>query len=88
MDISERFLDRPLFVQLRGQEIPFDFFPGLDTHFSEVTGGVVDIDLQLHGTTRAPYLHGDLWMQAERIHYPRFNQTLTNATFQLKAKTR
>ncbi len=86
MDISERFLDNPLSVQLSGQEIPLHFFPGLDTHFSEITAGVIDINLQLLGTPRAPYLHGDFSVQADRLYAHRFNQTLTDATFQLKAQ--
>lgn len=85
VDISERFLDEPLDVQLRGQELPLNFFPWLDTVFLEAEG-VVDINLALQGTTRSPHLHGALSLQAGRLHLNTFNQILTNATLQLKAQ--
>ncbi len=111
MDISERFLTEPLDVQLRGHELPLNFFPGLvqvfskeklqqkpptrassryqqpqRTEYSARNDGVVDINLALQGTTRSPHLHGEVSVQAARLHLNTFDGLLTNVTLQLKAQ--
>ena len=67
VNFSERFLEAPIEVHLRGNELPLTCFPGIDAVFSEAEDGVVDIDLTIQGTTRTPYLQGDV-----SLHLPKF----------------
>ena len=86
IDLSERFLEAPIEVRMRGEELPFSFFPGVDTVFSEVEEGVIDIDLTLQGTTRAPYLQGVVSLHAPKVRLNNFNQPFENVIVQLKAR--
>ena len=47
------------------------FFPGFDKVFSEADG-VTDIDLTLKGTTRTPYLDGNVYFHAPHLHLKKF----------------
>ncbi len=85
IDLSERFLEAPIEVYLRGNELPLTFFPGVDAVFF-ATESVVDIDLKLQGTTRAPYLEGDIFFQAPQLHLNNFDQQFENVTVQLAAR--
>lgn len=86
LDFSERFLEAPIEVHLRGNELPLTFFPGIDAVFSEAEEGVADIDLTLQGTTRTPYLQGNVNLQAPKIGFNNFSQSFENVTVQLKAR--
>ena len=66
LNISERFIDAPINVQLTGKELPLTFFPWLDYIFSEAEG-VTDISLTLQGTTRTPYLKGNVFLFAPHL---------------------
>ncbi|RKU19018.1 hypothetical protein C6501_01720 [Candidatus Poribacteria bacterium] len=86
IDFSERFLDVPIEnVRLTGKELPLTFFPGVDAVFS-ATESVVDIDLKLQGTTRTPYLEGNVFFQAPHLRLNNFNQPFENVTVQLAAR--
>ncbi len=85
IDLSERFLDVPIMVQLNGTELPLNFFPGFDNVFSEADG-VTDIDLTLKGTTRSPYLEGNVYFHAPHLHLKKFYPPLKNVEVQLKAR--
>ncbi len=85
IDLTERFLETPIEVHLRGNELPLTFFPGVDAVFSAAEG-VVDIDLKLQGTTRTPHLDGDIFFQAPQLHLNNFNQQFENVTVQLAAR--
>ena len=84
IDFSERFLDVPIMVQLNGRELPLNFFPGFDNVFSEADG-VTDIDLTLKGTTRTPYLDGNVYFHAPHLHLKKFYPPLKNVEVLLKA---
>ena len=84
MDISERFLAEPINMRLRGSELPLDFFPGIDTLFSEVDG-TVDIDLALQGTSRDPYIAGNVSLEAPQLHLKDFHEPIQNVKMRLKA---
>ena len=84
MDISERHLTESIDLHFRGSELPIDFFPGVDTFFSE-TDGTVDIDLALQGTSRAPYIAGNVSLEALRLGLKNFHEPIQNMKFQLSA---
>ena len=86
VNFSERFLDAPIEVHLRSNELPLTFFPGIDNVFSEAEEGVADIDLTLQGTTRTPYLQGSVNLQVPKIGFNNFSQSFENVTVQLKAR--
>ncbi len=85
VNFSERFLEAPIEVNLRGNEIPLTFFPGIDAVFSEAEGGVADVNLTIQGTTRTPYLQGDVSFQVPELRLNNFNQSFENVDVQLKA---
>ena len=83
MDISERFLAEPINMRLRGSELPLNFFPGIDTLFSEADG-TVDIDLALQGTSRSPYMVGNISVEALQLHLKDFHEPIQNMKMRLK----
>ena len=84
MDISERFLAEPINIRLRGSELPLNFFPGIDTLFSEADG-TVDIDLALQGTSRDPHITGNVSLEAPQLHLKNFHEPIQNMKMRLKA---
>ncbi|MDE0467405.1 MAG: translocation/assembly module TamB domain-containing protein [Candidatus Poribacteria bacterium] len=84
MDISERFLAEPINMRLRSSELPLNFFPGIDTFFSEADG-TIDIDLALQGTSRDPYIMGNVSLEAPQLHLKSFHEPIQNMKMRLKA---
>lgn len=84
LDLSDRFLDAPLNVQLVGKELPLSFFPGVNAVFIEADG-VTDIDLALQGTTQNPYLNGNVFCEANKLRLNTLNQQFERVRLQLKA---
>ncbi len=82
MDISERHLGEPINLHLQGSELPIDFFPGVDMLFSE-TDGTIDIDLALQGTTRTPYMMGNVFLEALQLDLHNFHEPIRNMKLQL-----
>ena len=72
LDISERFIAAPIDVRLRGSELPFNFFPGIETVFSEADG-TVDIDLGIQGTSQSPEVVGTLFVEALKLRLKDFH---------------
>ena len=73
MDISERFIaETPIDVRLRGSELPLNFFPGIETVFSEADG-TVDIDLGIQGTSQSPYAVGNVFVEALQLRLKDFH---------------
>ena len=85
MDISERFIAAPIDVRLRGSELPFNFFPGIETLFSEADG-TVDIDLGIQGTSQSPYVVGNVFVEAPQLHLKDFHEPLQNMQMHLSAR--
>lgn len=86
MDISERFIaETPIDVRLRGSELPLNFFPGIETLFSEADG-TVDIDLGIQGTSQSPYVVGNVFVEAPQLHLRDFHEPLRNMQLQLSAR--
>lgn len=84
MDISERFLAEPINMRLRGSELPLNFFPGMDTLFSDADG-TVDIDLALQGTSRDPHIVGNVSLEAPQLHLKDFHEPIQNMKMRFKA---
>ena len=85
MDISERFIAAPIDVRLRGSELPLNFFPGIETFFSEADG-TVDIDLGIQGTSQSPYAVGNVFVEALQLRLKDFHEPLQNMQVQLSAR--
>ena len=85
MDISDRFLEAPINVHLRGSELPLDAFPGMDTLFSEVDG-TVDIDMAIQGTSRTPHAVGNVFLEALQLRLKNFHEPLQNVQLQLSVR--
>ncbi len=82
--VAERFLEKPMAVRLRGNELPLAFFPRVAEVISEHEG-VVDIDMRIVGTTRAPRLSGSVSVLAPHLRLRDFPEPIHNATLHLKA---
>ncbi len=85
MDISDRFIAAPIDVRLRGSELPLNFFPGIETVFSEADG-TVDIDLGIQGTSQSPYAVGNVFVEALQLRLKDFHEPLQNMQMQLSAR--
>ena len=85
LDISERFITAPIDVRLRGSELPFNFFPGIENVFSE-TDGTVDIDLGIQGTSQSPEVVGNLFVAALKLRLKDFHEPLQNMEMQLSVR--
>lgn len=85
MDISDRFLEAPINVHLRGSELSLDAFPGMDTLFSDVDG-TVDIDLAIQGTSLAPHAVGNVFLEALQLRLNNFHEPLQNMQMQLSVR--
>ena len=85
MDISERFLAAPIDVRLRGSELPLNFFPGIETVFAEADG-TVDIDLGIQGTSQAPYVSGNVFVEALELRLKDFHEPLRNTQIQFSVR--
>ena len=84
IDVSERHLGELIDVHLQGRELPIDFFPGVDMLFSE-TDGTVDVDLSIQGTSRSPYMVGNVSLEALRLDLNNFHEPIKNMKVQLSA---
>lgn len=85
MDLSERHLEAPIHLRFRGSELPLDFFPGIDTFFSQADG-TVDIDVALQGTTQSPYLVGNVSLEALQLILKNFHEPIRNMKVRLTAE--
>ncbi len=85
IDLSDRFLEQPIDVHFRGNELPLAFLPGIDRLFSE-TNGTIDIDLALQGTSRDPHIDGNVVLEASQLQLRNFHEPLRNMKMQLKAR--
>ena len=99
MPVTERFLDKPVEVHLRGHELPLAFFPKVDSIIDtseHVARGavprdalenqaVVDINIGIVGTTRSPHLSGSVSVLAPQLRLKNFPEPIRNATLHLTA---
>ena len=85
LDISERFIAAPIDVRFRGSELPFNFFPGIETLFSEADG-TVDIDMGIQGTSQSPEVTGNLFVKALKLRLRDFHEPLRNMEMQFSMR--
>ena len=85
VDISERFIAAPIDVRLRGSELPLNFFPGIETFFSEADG-TIDIDLGIQGTSQSPSAVGNVYVEALHLRLKDFHESLQNMQIQLSVR--
>ena len=71
-------------IHLRGQELPLAFFPKVAAICSEHVG-VVDIDIGIGGSLRAPQFSGSVSLKAPRLRLKHFPELIRNATLDIKA---
>ncbi len=85
MDISDRFPEQSMNLHLRGYELPLEFFPGIDTFFSEADG-TVDINLTVQGTSRDPHITGNVSFEALLLQLKNFHAPIQNMKVKLTAR--
>ena len=85
MDISERFIAAPIDVRLRGSELPLNFFPGIESVFSQADG-TIDIDLGIQGTSQSPSVVGNVYVEALHLRLKDFHESLQNMQMQLSVR--
>ena len=85
MPLSERHLGEPLNLRFKGSELPLNFFPSIDTLFSQ-TDGTVDIDVAVQGTTQSPYLIGNVFLEAFQLVLKDFHEPIRNLKARLTAR--
>lgn len=85
IDLSDRFPDERIDVRFRGEELPLDFFPGIDLLFPE-GDGTVDIDLALKGTSRDPHITGTVSLEALQLYLKNFHEPIRNMKVKLSAR--
>ena len=83
-DMSERFIDSAVSLQLIGSELPLTFMPGVDSILSETTG-VFDVNVALNGTTHNPYLEGEIFIESPKLQIREMQQSLENVSIQVAA---
>jgi len=86
MDISERFIVAPIDVRLRGSELPFNFFPGIEGMSFSEADGTVDIDLGIQGTSQSPEMVGNVFVEALKLRLRDFHEPLQNMQLQLSIR--
>ena len=83
--MSDRFPAEPIDVRFRGSELPLDFFPGIDTLFSQADG-TVDVNLALQGISSDPYITGTVSLEAAELQLKHFHEPMRNMKVQLSAR--
>ena len=85
IDLKDRFLDLPIDLSLRGEQISLAPLALLFHPLIEQADGIADIDLSIQGTTAAPYPQGALSFQKGALKLANFETPLSNGTVELQA---
>ncbi len=84
IDMSERFLDSAVSLQCVGSELPLTFISGANSFLSE-SSGVFDVNVAVDGTTRNPYLKGDIFIESPKLQLKNMQQSLENVSIHVAA---
>lgn len=84
VDMSERFLDSAVSLQFVGSELPLTFMSGAHSIFAE-SSGVFDVNVAVDGTTRNPYLKGDIFIESPKLQLKNMQQSLENVSIHVAA---
>ena len=85
MDFKDRFLDLPIDLRLRGQQISLVPLGLLFHPLVEHADGVADIDLGIQGTTASPYPKGTLSIKEGTLKLANFDMPISNWRVELRA---
>ena len=85
MDLKDRFLNLPIDLKLRGQQISLVPIALLLHPLVEHADGIADIDLRIQGTTASPYPQGKLSFQNTTLKLANFDVPISNGRVELRA---
>ena len=85
LSLEDRFLDLPIDLKLRGEQISLAPLGLLLHPLIEHADGIADIDLRIQGTTASPYPQGTLSVQQGTLKLPHFHTPISNGSFELQA---
>ena len=85
MDLKDRFLNLPIDLKLRGQQISLLPIALLLHPLVEHADGIADIDLRIQGTTASPYPQGKLSFQKTSLKLANFDMPISNGRIELRA---
>ena len=85
LSLNDRFLDLPIDLKLRGQQISLAPIGLLLHPFVEHADGIADIDLRIQGTTASPHPQGTFSAQQGTLKLANFDTPISNGTFELQA---
>ncbi len=84
IDTSERFLDSAVSLEFVGSELPLTFILGAHSFLSE-SSGVFDVNVAVDGTTRNPYLKGDIFIESPKLQLKNMQRSLDNVSIHVAA---
>ena len=70
--VGERFLDKPVDIDISGEDIDFAFITSLSKRVQEANG-FADIDLRIRGTSAKPHLEGAVLVKDGRMSFYNFD---------------
>ena len=85
LSLEDRFLDLPIDLKLRAQQISLAPLGLLLHPLIEYADGIADIDLRIQGTTASPYPQGTFSAQQGTLKLANFDTPISNGTFELQA---
>ena len=88
LNLSKRFPDLPMNVRVQGQnrsKLTLDFLALLFPVLLEDSGGIVDVDVSIRGTTASPYLDGGWAVRNGMIKFKNFDSPISDAKMDLDA---
>ena len=83
-ELKDRFLDRPVHLEIRSQEANLSFFSQFQPQL-EAVGGIADVNLKIQGTTAAPYLYGTASLHDGMVKFTNFDTPISNTRISLRA---
>jgi hypothetical protein len=83
---ADRFLDRPIKVEMGGQDVALDFLHSFHPQL-EGSKGTADVNFNISGTTASPYLKGDLSVRNAELKLIGFDTPIQNGKLDVKATT-
>ena len=85
IDFKDRFLNLPIDLRLRGQQISLAPLSLLFHPLIEQADGIADIDLRIQGTTAEPHPQGTLSFQKGTLKLANFDTPISNGMVELRA---
>jgi hypothetical protein len=81
---TDRFLDEPIEVQMRGQDVALDFLPSFYPQL-EQSKGTTDVNFNIGGTTASPYLEGNLSVRNAELKLTGFDTPIRYGKLDVQA---